>query len=125
MTPARAVRGRSIRSAMARKPQYIQVSTTVAKRNDAERIAGELLRKKLCACAQIIGPITSVFRWKGKTVKATEWLCAVKTEKSQYKKVEKAIRDMHPYELPEIIATPIIAGSRDYFNWMQKECYGA
>lgn len=107
---------------MARIQQYIQVSTTVAKKSDAERIAEELSNKKLSACAQIIGPITSVFRWKDKTVKAKEWLCVVKTEKSKYKKVEKAILEMHPYELPEIIATPIIAGSRDYFKWMQKEC---
>lgn len=109
---------------MENKSKYIQVSTTVAKKSDAERIAEVLSNEKLSACAQIIGPILSVFRWKGKVEKSKEWLCVVKTKRSQYKKVEKAIKEIHPYELPEIIATPIIEGSREYFGWIQKECHG-
>lgn len=105
---------------MADKSRYIQVFTTVAKRSEAERIAKFLLDKKLSACTQIIGPITSVYRWKGKIKKSKEWLCVVKSKKGYYGKIEQAIREIHPYKLPEIIATPIIAGSREYLGWMQK-----
>ncbi len=106
---------------MARKSEFIQVSTTVEKKSDAEHIAKILSDKKLSACTQIVGPITSVYRWKGKTEKSKEWICFIKSKKSNYKKIEAAIKKNHPYELPEIIATSIVEGSREYFNWMQKE----
>ena len=104
---------------MADRSEYIQVFTTVAKRSEAERIAKFLLDKKLSACIQIIGPITSVYRWKGKTEKSKEWLCVVKSKKSYYGKIEQAIKEIHPYKLPEIIATSIVAGSREYLGWMR------
>jgi periplasmic divalent cation tolerance protein len=106
---------------MHNKFEYIQVSTTVAKRSDAERIAKVLLDKKLLACTQIIGPVTSVYRWKGKIEKSKEWLCLAKSKKSRYKEIEEAIKRIHPYELPEIIAVPIIEGSKEYIGWMQKQ----
>ena len=106
---------------MIYKPEFIQIYTTVAKRSDAERIAKTLFEKKLSACTQIIGPITSVYRWKGNMEKSKEWLCIAKSKKSHYKKIERAIKEIHPYELPEIIAVPIIEGSNGYFNWMKKE----
>ncbi len=112
---------RNIKIVMENKLKYIQVSTTVAKRSDAERIAKILSKQKLSACTQIIGPITSIYRWKGKIEKSKEWLCIVKTGRSQYKTIEKAIKSIHPYELPEIIATPIIEGNREYLGWVQKE----
>jgi len=106
---------------MENKSKYIQILTTVLRMEDAERIAKILLRQKLSACTQIIGPIISVYRWKGKMEKSQEWLCVVKTKKNLYKTIEKAIKNIHPYELPEIIAVPIIEGNKDYFQWMDKE----
>lgn len=106
---------------MENKSKYIQISTTVAKRSDAERIAKILSKKNLSACTQIVGPITSVYRWKGKLEKSKEWLCIIKTKRTLYKSIEKAIKNIHPYELPEIVATPIIEGSREYLGWIQKE----
>jgi len=106
---------------MGNKSQYIQIFTTVTKRSDAERVAKFLLDKKLSACTQIIGPITSVYKWKGKFEKSKEWLCIVKTHQKHYTKIEKTIKEIHPYELPEIIATPIIKGSREYLGWMRKQ----
>ena len=103
---------------MESKSRYIQISTTVAKRSDAERIARILSEKKLSACAQIIGPITSVYRWKSKIKKSKEWLCSIKSKKSHYKKIEQTIKKIHPYKLPEIMAVPIVEGSREYFGWM-------
>ncbi len=106
---------------MKHKSQFIQVSTTVSKRSDAERIAKVLLNKKLSACTQIIGPITSIYKWKGKMEKSKEWLCLTKSKISHYKKIEKIIKEIHPYELPEIIAVPIIEGSNEYLNWIKKQ----
>ena len=106
---------------MIYKPEFIQIYTTVAKRSDAERIAKTLFEKKLSACTQIIGPITSVYRWKGNMEKSKEWLCVAKSKKRNYKKIEKAIKEIHPYELPEIIAISIIGGSKEYFGWMRNE----
>ena len=101
--------------------KFIQVETTVPKRSEARKIAEVLARKKLSACTQIIGPVESVFRWKGKLVREKEWLCLIKTKKSLYKKVESEIRKIHPYKLPEIIAVPIVAGSKEYLAWIEKE----
>lgn len=101
--------------------EYIQISTTFTKKTDADKIAKILSKAHLSACTQIIGPITSVYKWKGKMEKSKEWLCNIKTKKVLYKSIEKMIKDNHPYELPEIIAMPIIEGSREYFLWMQKE----
>lgn len=106
---------------MARKIEFIQVHTTVAKKSDAEKIAKTLVDKKLAACVQIIGPITSVYKWKGKTEMAKEWICTAKTKANFYKKIEKAIKEIHTYELPEIIAIPIVNGSGKYLEWVGKE----
>lgn len=106
---------------MENRFRYIQISTTVAKRSDAERIAKTLSDKKLSACTQIIGPIISLYRWKGKTEKSKEWLCIAKTEQKHYKEIEKVIKKTHSYELPEIVATPIIKGSREYLGWIRKQ----
>jgi periplasmic divalent cation tolerance protein len=98
--------------------EAIQVTTTVADRADAERIAASLVAKQLAACVQLIGPIESTFRWKGQIEVAQEWLCAIKTRSDLYSSVEQAIRELHSYEQPEIIATPIVAGSAGYLAWL-------
>lgn len=98
--------------------RYIQVLTTVSKKYDAEKIAKVLIDGRLAACVQIIGPIKSIYRWKGKIENSKEWACLIKTRKTLYKKVESAIRKIHPYEVPEIIAVSIAQGSKDYLKWL-------
>ena len=100
---------------------YIQVSTTTEKEADADKIAVDILEKRLAACVQIIGPIKSAYWWKGRIVREKEWLCMMKTRKALYGTLEKAIKDIHPYEEPEIIALPITAGSEGYLRWLDKE----
>lgn len=121
MTFVRAVLGRNIRNVMGNKVKYILVYTTVAKRSDAEKIAKFLVEKKLSACVQIVGPITSVYRWNGKVEKSKEWLCTIKTKRELYKAVERGMKSIHPYEIPEIVATQIVGGSQEYLEWMSKE----
>jgi periplasmic divalent cation tolerance protein len=99
----------------------IQVTTTTATKEEAQKIARCLVEQKLAACAQISGPITSIYRWQGEVETATEWLCLIKTQESLYPELEKEIISLHSYETPEIIAVPIIKGSRDYLSWLQNE----
>lgn len=101
--------------------KFIQVATTVAKKKDAERIATMLVTKRLAACVQIVGPITSVYRWKGKMERTKEWLCIAKTRATLFGAVEKAIREIHPYDIPEILAIPITLGNAAYVRWLDKE----
>ncbi len=100
---------------------FIQVTTTTEKKEDAERIARSLVETRLAACVQIVGPITSIYRWKGRIETACEWLCLIKSREENYEALEQAIRSRHPYETPEIIAVPVTAGSRDYLDWLRGE----
>ena len=104
--------------------KYIQVSTTTAKRADADRIAKAIVEKRLAACAQVLGPITSTYWWKGRIEVAREWLCLIKTEARRFRQVEKAIKELHPYETPEIVAVPIVRGSKDYLGWIGSSLRG-
>lgn len=98
--------------------EYIQVFTTVGKKQDAENMAELLVERKLAGCIQVVGPVLSTYWWEGKIVKDKEWLCIVKSKKVLYKKLEEAIKKIHPYELPEITVTPITAGSAGYLRWL-------
>jgi periplasmic divalent cation tolerance protein len=103
------------------KEEYVQIISTTETKKEAEKIAQTLVDKRLAGCAQIIGPITSIYRWKGNVEKADEWLCLIKTKKELYASVENAIIQLHKYETPEIIATPVIVGSKEYIEWLNNE----
>jgi periplasmic divalent cation tolerance protein len=100
---------------------YIQITTTTETKEQAQTIAQQLVEAKLAACVQITGPITSIYRWKGKVENTQEWLCLIKTQDDLYDKVEAAIKSLHPYETPEIIAVPIVKGSKEYLSWLDDE----
>lgn len=100
---------------------YIQVITATETKKEAENIAHILTEKRLAGCVQIIGPITSIYWWRGKIEKAEEWLCFIKTSKILYEEVEKTIKAAHSYQVPEIIALPLVSGSRDYLSWLNNE----
>jgi periplasmic divalent cation tolerance protein len=98
-----------------------QVTTTVPTRADAERIAAALVEARLAACVQITGPIASVYRWQGAVEQATEWYCHCKTTRARYPALEARLRQLHPYEIPEIIAVPIVSALPAYLAWIE-EC---
>jgi periplasmic divalent cation tolerance protein len=100
---------------------HIQVLTTVGSREEAGRIASVLVERRLAACVQIVGPIVSRYRWQGEIEEAEEWQCLAKTEAGAYDEVEAAIRELHSYEEPEIVATPIVAGSPGYLGWVSDQ----
>ncbi len=98
--------------------EYLQVLTTVASEEEAERLGAALVERRLAACVQVVGPISSRYRWRGEVETAREWICLAKTEASRYPEVEAAIGELHSYEEPEIVATPIVAGSSGYLAWI-------
>lgn len=100
---------------------YIQVITTTASKEDAQKIADTLVEKRLAGCVQVIGPITSTYWWKGKVETAEEWLCLIKSRQNLYPELEEAIKEVHPYEVPEVLAVRVVAGSRDYLQWLEGE----
>ena len=101
--------------------EFIQVVTTTATTDDARRIAQALVEQRLAACVQIVGPVESIYRWLGKIETAAEWQCWIKTRAEHYAAVETAIRQLHTYNVPEILALPILAGHEPYLQWLRDE----
>jgi len=104
--------------------EYVQIATTVATAEEAATIAHMLVEKRLAACVQVLGPMSSCYRWQGKIERADEHLCLIKSKKDLFAEIEEAIRSVHSYEVPEIIALPICAGSREYLGWLASELRG-
>ncbi|WP_328555684.1 MULTISPECIES: divalent-cation tolerance protein CutA [unclassified Streptomyces] len=98
---------------------------TVLTTTDAAEKAGELARgavaARVAACAQISGPVTSVYRWEGAVRTDSEWQIQFKTTVARYPALEAYLLDAHGYDTPEIIATPVVAGSPDYLRWLEEE----
>lgn len=99
---------------------YLQVLTAVGSEEEAERISAALVERRLAACVQTIGPVSSRYRWQGEVETAREWLCLAKTEAGRCAELEAAIRELHSYEEPEIVALPIVAGSQGYLAWLSE-----
>lgn len=101
--------------------EYLHVYTTTDKLEITNIIAKRLVEERLAACVQVIGPVTSTYWWQGKIESSQEWLCIIKSTKELYKQVEETIKTIHNYEVPEIVAVPVINGSNDYLNWWKRE----
>ena len=91
---------------------------TAGSRAEAERLADALVGERLAACVNLIGPITSVYRWRGAVERAEEILLVVKTRRMRAGAVAKRIRALHSYEVPEVIVLPIAGGAADYLAWI-------
>jgi periplasmic divalent cation tolerance protein len=101
--------------------EYLQVFISVKTKENAKKIGKALLNKRLAGCVQIIGPIISQYWWKGKIELSEEWLCLIKSRRTLYEELEQTVKQMHTYEVPEVIALPIIDGNTDYLEWLRKE----
>jgi periplasmic divalent cation tolerance protein len=100
---------------------FIQVLTTTDSKNLAKQIGGALVERRLAACVQVVGPIASIYRWQGKIETAEEWQCWIKTTRQRFAAVEQAIRELHTYSVPEILAIPVVAGSAAYLQWLEEQ----
>ena len=94
------------------------VLTNLPDRAIAEKLAEALIRKRVAACVNILAPCRSVYRWKGAVQHAEEYPVLIKTTRERYAALEAAIREAHPYELPEIVAVPIERGLPAYLEWL-------
>ena len=100
---------------------FIVILVTASSEEEAKKIARSLVEKRLVACVNIIKDVQSVFRWKGKISDEKELLLIIKTRKKLYKNVEEEVKRLHSYEVPEVIALPIVLGSMDYLYWIDSE----
>ncbi|MBH44610.1 MAG: cytochrome C biogenesis protein CcdA [Gammaproteobacteria bacterium] len=103
------------------KNKFILTLTTTDKKSISEKIAKELIASKIAACVSIHSPTTTYYFWGGKIRKDKEWMIMIKSPKHNYEKVEKLIKKLHNYELPEIISIKIESGSKKYLNWIANE----
>jgi len=98
--------------------KYILLLVTTPNRQEAERIAQQLLEAKLIACANIIDSVSSIFRWSEKIEKAEECLVLIKSRRELFEEIAETIKELHSYEVPEILVLPVVDGSKAYFEWM-------
>ena len=96
------------------------VLTTCGSKEQAHKIARQLVERRLAACVNIVAPIESVYRWEGKVESATEWLLVIKTRAEKFAAVRQEIEELHSYDLPECIMLTIEDGSREYLKWIEE-----
>ena len=101
------------------KMEYVTVLVTTAKEEDAVNIGKALVDERLAACTNIVKGIRSIYRYEGEVFDEAECLMVIKTVAENFDALEKRVREMHPYEVPEIIALPVIKGSTPYLDWVR------
>ncbi len=105
---------------MTEPVSHLSVTTTWPDLSAARHAATALVAERLAACAQVHGPVSSAYRWEGAVAEATEWYCVMKTTRARFPALENRIRQLHAYEVPEIVATPIVEGSAAYLAWVEE-----
>ena len=99
---------------------HIIIFVTAKNVREANTIATALVKGKLIACANIVNGVRSIFTWKGKVDKANEALLILKSKKSCFPKIVNKVKKLHSYDVPEIIAMPIVGGNKDYLKWIDE-----
>ncbi|MET7637948.1 divalent-cation tolerance protein CutA [Streptomyces sp. NPDC005438] len=99
----------------------LTVAVTVDSEAAGRELAALAVERRLAACAQVSSPITSVYRWEGRVHQDPEWLVTFKTTEARYPELEGALREAHSYDVPEILATPVVDGNDDYLRWVAEE----
>jgi periplasmic divalent cation tolerance protein len=97
-----------------------QVTTTLPSLALAEQVADDLVGGRLAACAQVVGPVKSTYRWQGQVETAEEWYCHLKTTERRLPELRARLKQLHPYDVPEIIAVAIVDGDPGYLQWIRE-----
>jgi periplasmic divalent cation tolerance protein len=92
--------------------------STASSLDEANAIASELVSRRLAACVNIVGPISSIYRWQGEVERSEEFLLLIKSTEAQTLPIQEAIRELHSYQVPELISLAIDAGLESYLNWI-------
>lgn len=103
---------------MSTNTNFIIVLVTTANKAEAEKISQALLKEKLIACSNIITPVSSFFHWTSKVEKAEECLILMKSRMDLFAELNERLKELHSYEVPEVLALPIVGGSKAYLDWM-------
>ena len=101
--------------------EFVQLQTTLDDRELAEKLIRGAVESRLAACGQLVGPVESTYWWNGAVEEASEWLCLFKTTAKLAGSLERWLAEKHPYEVPEIVAIPLVRVSADYGEWIQDE----
>jgi periplasmic divalent cation tolerance protein len=101
--------------------RYLQVQTTTDSRAEAMELSHAAVEARLAACAQVAGPVASMYWWDGRLERAEEWLVLLKLPIDRYDELAAFLTERHSYDEPEIIALPIVTGSATYLTWMREE----
>jgi periplasmic divalent cation tolerance protein len=101
--------------------RFLHVQTTTDSRAEAMELAHDAVQARLAACAQVAGPLASTFWWEDAIERAEEWLVMLKLPADRYGELADFLIERHSYDEPEIIATPIVAGSDGYLDWITEE----
>lgn len=104
--------------------EHLQVVTTCSSEDEALKLARALVDRRQAACVQVLGPISSFYWWKGRVESSREWMCIAKSTRDIYPQLEAAIRSLHSYTVPEILAMPVAAGNPAYLSWLEAETRG-
>jgi periplasmic divalent cation tolerance protein len=101
--------------------EYVVVLVTASSEKEAETIAEDLVGSRMVACANLIFGIRSIYRWKGEVQKENEVLLVMKGRSDGFSRIEKRVRELHSYDVPEVIALPVLKGSPPYLEWLGEE----
>jgi periplasmic divalent cation tolerance protein len=99
----------------------IVVLSTASSAAEAEAIARRLVEERLAACVNVVTGVRSFYRWKGKIENSPEWLLVIKSSRGRFEGLRAALETLHSYEVPEVIALPVVEGAANYLNWMEGE----
>jgi periplasmic divalent cation tolerance protein len=106
-------------------PQEIVVLMTASSQEEADRIADALVTEMLAACVNVVPGISSVYRWEGKVQRDAEWLLIAKSRRDVLDALVRRVQKLHSYDVPEIIALPLVGGSDAYLRWIDREVHGS
>lgn len=105
--------------------EFIVVFVTAGSPAEGERLARALVEERLAACVNRMAPVQSVYRWEGQLEESEEQLLIIKTQRDHFTALQKRVRELHSYAVPEIIALPVIDGSQDYLRWLSEQTAGS
>jgi periplasmic divalent cation tolerance protein len=101
-------------------PKFVVVFVTCGTEKEALKIAHSLVEKRLAACVNLVSPVRSIYQWEGKIWDEKEWILIIKTQKERFKELERIVKSLHSYSVPEIIGLPIVKGSSSYLKWLEE-----
>ena len=102
------------------RPESIVVFVTCGSEEEALKIARSLVEDHLAACVNLVSPVRSIYRWEGKIWDEKEWILIIKTQKKWFEELERKVKSLHSYSVPEMISLPIVDGSSSYLNWLEE-----